>query len=267
LTLASTPVVVAPIGPMSRRLRLFLSHLLISALAVGTVTALVVLVWYPRPLFSLQGALFILAMVAFVDVVIGPLITLIIGSPKKGRRELIRDLTVIGIIQLAALMYGTHSLFVARPAFVVYSADRFDSVAANEVVRNAELSYRDPQFASTPIFRPLWTVARPSDSVEERNRMLFSAVQGGSDLKDYPALYEVWPPNRTVVAAKLKPLRELMDLSREGNDAGLNAMRISGLKEGELSYVPLMGREKIGVVILNSKTLSIVLASDAAPRY
>ncbi len=259
---------VAPHPPRtSRRLRLFSSHLLISALAVGTVAAIVVLVWYPRPLFSLQGALTILALVAFVDVVIGPLITLIVSSPRKERRELVRDLTIIGIVQLAALMYGTHSLFIARPAFVVFNADRFDSVLANELVQDSNLSYRDPRFASTPILGPVWTIARPSDTIDERNRMLFSAVQGGPDLKDYPALYEAWPPNRSVIAAKLKPLRELMAVSSEGNQAGQDAMRISGLKENDLAYVPLVGREKIGVVIVNNQTLAIVLASDATPAY
>ena len=97
--------------------------------------------------------------------------------------------------------------------------------------------------------------------------MLFSAVQGGHDLKDYPVFYEVWPPNRSVVAAKLKPLRGLMAVSSEGNEAGQYAMRISGLKENDLAYVPLVGREKIGVVIVNNQTLAIVLASEATPAY
>lgn len=269
LNLAGSSLAVSRRPHISRRLKLFSSHLLISAVAVGTVAAMVLLVWYPRPLFNLQGASIILAIVAFVDVVIGPLITLIVGSPRKERRELVRDLAIIGIVQLAALMYGAHALFIARPAFVVFNTDRFDLVVANELVRNAEFSYRDPRFASTPILGPVWTVARPSDSAKERERMLFSAVQGGPDLKDYPALYEAWPPNRSVsvIAAKLKPLSDLMAVSSEGNQAGQYAMRISGLKENDLAYVPLVGREKIGVVIVNNQTLAIVLASEATPAY
>ena len=252
---------------MTRRLKLFASHACISAAVVGAVAAIVLLVWYPYPLFSLQGAVVILALVAFVDVVIGPLITLIVASPKKGSAELVRDLAIIGIVQFAALTYGVHSLFVARPAFIVFNADRFDCVVANELVAMVELSYRNPRFITAPIFGPIWVAASPPDSAQEREKLLFSALQGGPDIKDIPALYEEWPPKRGVKVDKLKPLSELMRTSSEGNQAGLAATRTSGLPENELAYLPIVGREKIGVVILNRNTLSVMYVSDVAPRY
>jgi hypothetical protein len=249
----------------SRRLRLFASHVFISAAAVGTLAALLLLVWYPGPLFTLQGAAVILMIVVFVDVVIGPLLTLIIASPKKGRRELTRDLAIIGAIQVAALLYGAHSLFVARPAFIVFDADRFDVVTANELVRDVPFPYRDQRFASTPLFGPLWVAATPPDSTEERNRLLFSAVQGGPQTRDHPALYEAWPPKQGINIAKLKPLRELVAASNEGNQAASDAVFRSGLQENDLAYVWLVGRAKIGVVMIDRKTLAIVLASAVKP--
>ncbi len=36
-------------------------------------------------------------------------------------------------------MYGTHSLFIARPAFIVFNTDRFDVAVANELARNEKL--------------------------------------------------------------------------------------------------------------------------------
>ena len=251
----------------SFRLRLFLSHLSISAGAVGALIAVVLLIWYPRPLFTLQGAPFILMIVVFVDAVIGPLLTLIVASPKKPRRELIRDLAIIGTVQLAALTYGAHSLFIARPAFVVFNADRFDAVVANELVANPAFPYRNPRFATAPVFGPVWVVASPPDSVKERNELLFATVQGGPDIKDIPALYEEWPQAPRVDADRLKPLRELMATSDDGNQVALHAMRVSGLTENELSYLPLVGRERVGVVILNRRTLAVIYASDAAPKY
>lgn len=249
------------------RVRLFLSHLLISAGAVGALVAVVLLIWYPRPLFTLQGAPFILMIVVFVDAVIGPLLTLIVASPKKPRRELIRDLAIIGTLQVAALAYGTHSLFIARPAFVVFNADRFDAVVANELVENPALPYRNPRFKTAPVFQPVWVAARPPDSVQERNELLFSAVQGGPDIKDVPALYEDWPPAGGIEPRRLKPLSELAATSTDGRRAGERGMRLSGLAENDLVYVPLVGRERTGVVILNRRTLAVVYASDATPKY
>ena len=252
-------------APASRRFTLFASHLLISAVVVGTFALLVLLVWYPDPLFALQGAAAILMMVAFVDVVIGPLLTLIVSSPNKKRRELTRDLAVIGAVQLAALVCGAHALVVARPAFVVFDADRFDVVTANDLVHDAPFPYRNERFASTPLFGPVWVIATPPDSAEERSRLLFSAVQGGPQIKDHPALYEAWPPKSLVNARRLKPLRELSTASSEGNRASAEALRLSGATEGDLGYVWLVGRKKIGAVIVDKKTLAVVLASDANP--
>lgn len=270
LTLRSSDLITTALHQLraSRRLRLFLSHLLLSAAAVSAVAAAVLLVWYPRPLFSLQGAPIILMIVVFVDVVIGPLLTLIVSSPNKSSRSLFRDLAIIGTVQLAALAYGAHSLFIARPAFIVFNTDRFDVVVANELARNEKLEYRDPRFASTPILGPVWVVALPADSVEERNRMLFSVVvEGGPDIKDYPALYEAWPPKRRIEETRLKPLNELMAASSDGNHVGLDVMRDSGLRQNELAYVPIVGREKTGVVILNRDTLKVVHTSDVSPKY
>jgi hypothetical protein len=253
---------------VSRRLKLFASHLLISTVVVGIVAALVLFVWYPNPLFSIQGALTILLLLVVVDVIAGPLITLIVGSPKKPRRELVRDLAIIGTVQLAALIYGAHSLFIARPAFIVFNADRFDAISANEVVTDAPFPYRDPTFASAPVWGPVWVMARQPDSAEDQKRILFSAaMQGGPDIKDYPALYERWPQKQGIGATRLKPLDQLAAFSDEGRKAVHEAVRVSGLQENELTYVPLMGRDKIGVVFLNRETLAVVYASDAKPNY
>lgn len=253
--------------PLALRLRLFLSHLLISAGAVSALVAVVLLIWYPRPLFTLQGAPFILMIVVFVDAVIGPLLTLIVASPTKPRRELIRDLAIIGTVQLAALTYGAHSLFIARPAFVVFNADRFDAVLANELVENPAFPYRDPRFAKAQVFGPVWVAASPPDSVKERNELLFATVQGGPDIKDIPALYEEWPQAQRFDADRLKPLGDLMAISDDANQVAVHAMRVSGLTEQELAYLPLVGRERTGVVILNRRTLAVVYASDVAPKY
>jgi hypothetical protein len=253
---------------MSRRSKLFAVHLLISAIAVACVAAIVYFVWYPYPLMSIQGALTILLLLVVVDVVLGPLMTLIVGSPTKPRRELIRDISVIGAIQLAALSYGTYSLFVARPAYVVFNADRFDAVGANEVVANAPFPFRDSTFADPPLFGPVWVMARQPDLPEDQKRILLSAaLEGGPDIKNYPALYEQWPQRQGIGPTRLKPLDELALVSDEASAAILEATRSSGRRQDELVYVPLMGREKIGVVILDRESLAVVYASDAKPKY
>ena len=63
--------------------------------------------WYPYPYRELSGGRELFALVVAVDVVLGPLITLVIFNPAKTRRHLVMDFTVIGLLQVAALAYGS----------------------------------------------------------------------------------------------------------------------------------------------------------------
>jgi hypothetical protein len=235
---------------------------------VGAVATFVLLVWYPAPLPRLQGVPAILGLLALVDVVVGPMLTLVIASAKKDRRQLTRDLAVIGTVQLAALIYGVHSVFVARPVFIVFNVDRFDAVLANDLVRGDRFPYRTKEFEQTSVLGPRWTITYPPDSLDERNKLLMETVRGGPDIKDFPALFEPWPPKREQVREHvLKPIADLNEISEKGVDVVRVAVQKSGLAEDELRYVPLVGRERIGIVILNSKTWEVVLASDVTPVY
>lgn len=86
------------------RTKAVLIHLgLSSALALG-VTSLLVFGWYPWPYFMALGGLMLVALIVGVDVVLGPLLTFIVFKP--GKKSLKFDLTVIALVQAAALGYG-----------------------------------------------------------------------------------------------------------------------------------------------------------------
>ena len=68
-----------------------------------------------------------------VDVVCGPLLTLVLFNPAKSRRELRLDLSLVAVIQLAALAYGLYSISLARPVIQAFETDRFAVVSAVEI--------------------------------------------------------------------------------------------------------------------------------------
>ena len=53
---------------------------------------------------------------------------------------MILDFSVVGAIQIAALLYGMHTVYVARPVYYAFDADRFTTVTAAEL---AELATPD----------------------------------------------------------------------------------------------------------------------------
>jgi hypothetical protein len=62
--------------------------------------------WFPTPFLRLDGTWRALLTLATVDIVIGPLLTLILVSAKKSKRELYIDMLVILTVQPSALGYG-----------------------------------------------------------------------------------------------------------------------------------------------------------------
>lgn len=116
---------------MKDKLKAFFAHLAISGIIAALAMIVVFYVWYPSPLDTAIGVTEIFLILLAVDITIGPLITFIIY--KRGKKTLAFDLVVIAILQLIALAYGMHTVFIGRPAFVVFNVDRFDVSRAHEL--------------------------------------------------------------------------------------------------------------------------------------
>ena len=75
--------------------------------------------WFPEPYFSIDGGWQGIRLIAFVDFVLGPLITFLIFDITKRRREIVLDLSVILLIQFGALTYGVVTTYNQRPLAIV----------------------------------------------------------------------------------------------------------------------------------------------------
>ena len=109
--------------------------------------------WFPVPFREMLASQQLFLLIVGVDVVCGPLLTLIVFNPAKPRGELRRDLALIGVIQLFALGYGVHTLSYARPVAIVHEVDRF------RVVTFADLDEADMQNA--PAWAQPWSLSSP----------------------------------------------------------------------------------------------------------
>lgn len=105
------------------RSRAFLIQIVASAVALGAVFAVVRWAWYPGPLFALEGGRDGVLLVALVNLVLGPALTLLLFKP--GKRGLWLDMTVVVLLQLGALGYGVWVLHDTRPVLLVHADDHF----------------------------------------------------------------------------------------------------------------------------------------------
>ena len=236
---------------MTRRLRAALIHLGISALVACAAAAGMLGIWYPPPFFEAMGADGLIFILVAVDVILGPVVTLIIFTPGKPRRLLVFDLAVIAILQLAALSYGAFVISQARPVYLLFVRDRFEITAADEVRTEELAQVRDARFRALPRLRPRLAAAEMPTDPAEQMRIMLSAIHG-VDLKTYPQYYVAYEKDAALARAKAQPLAVLRKRHPESSGALDKAIAQAGLPEERLAFLPLRARKKDMSVLLDA---------------
>jgi hypothetical protein len=106
-------------------------HLGLSAILYIVLLYLIVFFWYPQPYFAADGGWDGVNLITGVDLVLGPMLTLIVF--KAGKRGLRYDLTLIGIVQTVALILGIGIVYDQRIAMVVYAEGSFYTLTHDQV--------------------------------------------------------------------------------------------------------------------------------------
>lgn len=215
-------------------------HLFISVGVALLFIVLMLMFWYPQPYFKASGADGLLTILIGVDVVLGPLLTLIVF--KAGKKRLRFDLSVIAFVQVAALVYGASVVWQARPVFLVFAVDRFVLVAANEVTGEELAQARYPEFKSLSWFGPKLAAAELPTDMKERNNVMFAALSGGKDIDRIPRYYVPFAQQRQALLKRIKPLDKWVSQPGEDRELIVRAISRHRLKPGAVGYVPLVAR-------------------------
>ena len=225
-------------------------HLAISAVVAVLAVLFCILVWYPAPLFEIMGGGNITAIMVGVDVVLGPLITLIIFNTRKPRRELVTDYCVIGFVQIAALVYGINVLAQARPVYAVFVKDRFSVVRPGDMQEFDAAKLKYSSFATLSWTGPRMVVAVTPPTPEERTKLLDSALSGRGDIETMPQYYAPYEERAADVAKAARPLDELKKKRPQQSAEIERAIMDSGIEESKLGYLPYVGkRHDVAVLI------------------
>ncbi|MFK8076299.1 MAG: hypothetical protein AB8B84_06915 [Granulosicoccus sp.] len=120
----------------------FSIHLALSLLIFSSLVFMMVLYWFPGELFFIDGGWQGLKLVAMVDLVLGPALTLLLYKP--GKPKLVLDMSLIAVIQIAALGYGFYTTYQQRTVALVYAERGFNTVSARDNLEaNAQLRQLD----------------------------------------------------------------------------------------------------------------------------
>lgn len=226
-------------------------HLLISVAIAAGALALMLLVWYPHPLFKAAGGDDLLFILVGVDVVIGPLITLLIF--RTGKRGLKFDLAVIGVLQLSALAYGVGIVYLARPAYIVFVRDRFEVVTAVELRPDALAEGRLPQFRRVPVGGPRWAYGEFPADPQERRRLLEFALSG-LDLQHFPRYYRPYREHRDEILARAQSIERTRAAEPRAARVVDAWLAESGTPAANVRYVDLRAPRYWVAVLVDAKT-------------
>ena len=233
-------------------------HLLISALVALIGIGLVFWVWHPAPLQKAVGVTHIFLMMLGIDVVLGPLLTLLVASSKE-KKTLKFDLSVIAAVQLAAYLYGMHSIAVSRPVYVAFDKLRFEVVQADSVVRATDKTIL-PEYQSNPLFAPQWVSVRPYKDAAEQNQRTMLEMQEGISPSMMADLYQPLNDGWDGMLERKNRLDEL----KQYNPAEQVAKELAAYPQAD-SYLPMKAPSVDMVVLLDSRQKQVLGIVDLRP--
>ena len=244
-----------PAHVRAARIKAALFHLLGSVLVVGLLAALAVVVWYPFPYWKSSGGINLLALIAGVDVVLGPLVTLVIFNIRKPIKELRMDVLLVVLVQLSAMGYGLWSAYQARPLFNVFEYRLFRVVHAADIPETLPGGAPAVGVGGMPgVFdRPKLLTLRDFQNDQEQIEATAMALEGLS-LASRPDFWRSYEDAQVAVRAAAKPIRELVDSGQVDADRVSALTQDTGQSVDAFGYLPMVDRVGDWVVVVDLQT-------------
>lgn len=240
------------------RFKAFAIHFAISFLIFLVVLYFILVQWYPAPLFTTDGGWRVIQIIIGVDLVLGPVLTLIVF--KSGKPGLKFDLTMIALVQALALSWGIWNTYNERPAAIIYTLNFFTPVPAYQLAEQGMTAEKLKQFGDD------WPILIYIDVPKEKiSEILRESMRSGKPLylqtqyyskfskKQHGVLKENSMKLEKYVEDKPK-LKKLYQHSLVTRTANTN-----------ISYLALHSREKWVTTVFDLDSMRIIDTIDIDP--
>lgn len=243
------------------RLQAAAIHLAASLLGTSLVVAVTLLLWYPGELATLAGVPRILLLLVVVDVVLGPVITFVVFNTKKP--ELARDLLIVAAVQVAALVYGAHTVFVGRPVYLVFNAQQLDLVYATDISAENLGRGEASGFGRLPVLGPRVVAAVMPADPQLAAKIVAQALTGGDDLPYLPEHYRDVSDEKQRILAALHPMDQLRSANTRNPEE--LATLLTGFDGREVGFLPLQASGDKAVAVIDRKSAEVLAISLLNP--
>lgn len=234
------------------------THFALSVLIGAILLALFWFVWYPAPMLLAIGGHEIFLLILGIDVVLGPLLTLIVF--RSGKKSLKFDLAVIALMQVGAMVYGVSVLLEGRPAYVAALGDKFQVVQAVEVT-DANLAKAK---TTMPWWGPKWVGTKAPEGRYDTDAVR-DVTEIGGGRGHFPQLHI---PYESMAQEVLKKSLAISGLkaANPSKSAEIEAwLKSHGNTDTTAVYQPLKVRASEFAVILDAKSGKVIGISPFRP--
>ncbi|MDX1491249.1 MAG: hypothetical protein R3332_08180 [Pseudohongiellaceae bacterium] len=224
------------------------AHFLFSVAVFTLFVGVLIFFWFPNPYFSASGGWQGLRIVAAVDLVLGPLITLIIFNSKKSRRELSFDIGVVVLIQLSALLWGIKSVYEQRPVAVAFMDSSFYTVPASALSQQGfNLAELDEFGEDRPVFV---YIERPYEGAD-LERFVEMVEEEGVPPHEQPWLYRPMADNFDRIRNANLDIDEIVSVNAAMKADLEDLLEASGTSLHDNFYIALTSRYRNVVLVFD----------------
>lgn len=231
-------------------------HLSASAVIAAAVVWAILEIWYPSPFFEALGGARLITLIVGVDVVLGPLITLIVFDVKK--KSLKFDLATIVLLQLAALAYGVHIAFQARPVYLLFVKDRFELVVANQLEPEQLAKATRPEFKTVPFSGPRPAAADLPTDPKELELLQMLAIAAHIDVQQFPQYFVPYIERKGLILAKGRSLARFAAEVPKSKAVIEQALKAAGKKPEDVLLLPLYIKDRNLAVIVGADVANVI---------
>lgn len=236
--------------------RAALRHLWPTLLTLAVLAGLILFAWYPYPFRQFEESGKFALLLILTAGLIGPLMTWLVYTKSKRRLLIVIDLSVIVLIQLAAMAWGMLSLYNNRPYFMVYTVDRFEVLSQRDI----DLAWiPDPRFLDKPFAGPVLLYANmPTDPAAYQKLLREVMFEGKPDLQFRPEFWSIYAERKQLALEKSRPLDELRDARPDKINRIDQLVNHHGGEIDQLSFVPALIKDGQFAVILDAHSGDVI---------
>jgi hypothetical protein len=223
-------------------------HLFFSLSIFSFFISILYFFWFPEPYFTATGGWQGLTISAMIDMVLGPLLTFITYNALKPKRELFFDFSIIILIQLAALIWGIHTISQQRPIAIAFWEDSLFTVPKKFI----EAHYPDNKQADKLVNSPLnYYYVKPALTIAEKQTLIKRITEDKIAPHFQIEHYQSFTDNFKEIKKHSVDIQEIIDINKSMKSDILSILELSNSKLEDNIYLRLRSKYQNVVLVFN----------------